>query len=231
MSLLKLMVLEQTPVKQSTKACLQRFKRYTNSLRVCYGILMYDGDSVSLPVVPFPFLVELAVRMHWNTAHIGRHKLIYRIRQLCWHPSIDEVARDVTSSCPLCQLTKIGHQTVKPPTLKINTTKPFELIGMDCIQLPTTHDGYVGCLVVVDYYSKWLSVCPLKNKKAVTVAHALETVILQSLPRIPDRVHSDNGVEFRADPVNDILVKYGITHAYSTPYSILSYILWSRGTE
>lgn len=151
-------------------------------------------------------------------AHIGRHKLIYIVMQQGWHPSIDEVARSVTSSCPHCQLTKIGHQIVKPPMLKIKAESPFKLVGVDLIQLPVTRRGHCACLVAVDYHSKWLLVAPLKNKKSETVTKGLELIILPALPKCPTRILSDNGPEFRAAVFNTMLRSYGILHTYSTPY-------------
>lgn len=216
---LKNHILERDHTEVWRNNCLQRFKRYSNVLKVCLDILYYEGDCKLLPVVPFTFLVEIILTVHWHMAHIGRHKLVHAIQQVCWHPSIEAVARDVTSSCPHCQIKKIGHQTKKPPTLKIETSVPFELVGMDLIQLPKTQRGHLACLVVVDYFSKWLTVVPLKNKQAKTVAGALESRVLPTLPRCPDTIITDNGPEFRSELFNKVLQLYGVDHTYTTPYS------------
>ena len=214
---LKGLLVEKVSSKRWTHNCLKRFKAHESSLRVAYNMLVYDTGSRSVPVVPFLFLVELALKIHSKMAHIGRHKLIYTLRQVCFHPSINEVGRDITSSCAACQLSKIGHQTVKPPVTKVETTTPFELVGIDVMQLPVTSQKHVACVVVVDYYSKWLSVAALKNKKAETVSHTFEHQILPRLPRCPLRIVSDNGPEFRSTTFRDMLCRYGITHTFTTP--------------
>ena len=86
------------------------------------------------------------------------------------------------------------------------------------IQLPTTRSGYIGCLVVIDHFSKWLTVVPIKNKRAQTVVSVLEHRILPGLPGKPQRLLTDNGSEFASEVFNNVLNLYGIKHSYSSPY-------------
>lgn len=213
------LILANVPSTQWTNNCVQRFKRYQSRLRVCLGILMYDRDGESVPVVPFLVMVEFVLRTHWSMAHIGRCKVIHLVSQHCWHPSLDEVARGVTSCCPKCQLSKIAHQTAKPPVLKIEVTIPFDTVNVDLISLPKTQRGHVACMVVVDYCSKWLVVVPLRDKRSETVAVAFEGSVLATLPRRIRRVIMDNGKEFVGEPFSGMLSRYGVVQTFSTPYS------------
>ena len=113
---------------------------------------------------------------------------------------------------------KVSGQIVKPPTLKIETTYPFEMVAVDLIQLPRTRLGNVGCVVVVDHFSKWLCVSPIRNKTAATVCNVVHHRVLPSLPRIPDRLLSDNGPEFKSHIFASILKSFGIKHIFTTPY-------------
>ena len=197
---------------------LQVFKRYASKLSISSGILWFNSLDGPRMVIPFLFLVELALQIHWQMSHVGRNKLIHLLRTCVWHPSIHEVAGDITLSCPHCQLYKTSVSGPSPPMIKIESAYPFDLIAADLILLPKTSRGHIGCLVVVDHFSKWLSIVPIRNKTASTVASVFAERVLPTLPVKPNRILTDNGVEFRSDLFNSILSTVGIKHIYSTPY-------------
>ena len=78
--------------------------------------------------------------------------------------------------------------------------------------------GYVGCPLVVDHFSKWAAVHPIRDKQGSTVARVFEHQVLPSLPAKPSRLLTDNRLEFVSETFNEVLVRYGISHIYSTPY-------------
>ena len=73
-------------------------------------------------------------------------------------------------------------------------------------------------MVVIDHFSKWLAVAPIRNKKAETVANVLKHLILPALPRISLKLLSDNGGEFKGKEFEEVLNEFKIDHLYSTPY-------------
>lgn len=89
---------------------------------------------------------------------------------------------------------------------------------MDLLALPRTSRCYVACLVAINHFSKWAVVKPLKDKMAKSVSESFEQRVLLSFTRMPSRILSDNGKEFRSSFFNEILEKYGIGYIYSNPY-------------
>ncbi|KAL7630233.1 UNVERIFIED_CONTAM: hypothetical protein RMT77_019624 [Armadillidium vulgare] len=168
-------------------------------------------------IVPFKVLVHLAVIFHQELAHIGKHKLHYAVGSLVWHPAIYRVTNDVCVTCDICQKFKISHQTKTPPTLKIETTFPFQLVAMDCVNFPRTSRGNIGCLVAVDHFSKWIFMEPLKDKKSSTIAKIFEEFFLPSMIWLPETILTDNGSEFQLR-FPEVLLRYGIKHTTSSPY-------------
>ena len=197
---------------------LQKFKRYATNLRLFDGVLCYQQEGQLVPVVTAHFLVGLALNSHRQLAHAGRMKLHEAIRDVAWHPSLDSIVRDVCFSCHQCQVTKLTPVGKAPPVLKICLDRPMELVAADLIEFPRTSRGHTAALVVVDHYSKWLAVAPLKDKRGPTVAEAFEHRILPSLVRCPERLLSDNGPEFCSTPFSRVLDRYGIEHTFATPY-------------
>lgn len=72
-------------------------------------------------------------------------------------------------------------------------------------------------LIVIDSYSKYLWIKPLKNKTAKIVASNFED-ILTSSKRIPTNLQTDDGLEYKNSIFSALMKRYGINH-YST-YSV-----------
>ena len=199
--------------------CLTKFKRYYSNMCIHDDVLCYRNSDGKLNIiVPFGLLVEIALQLHFKMGHLGRNKLIEAISNHVWHPSINEIASDLCNSCPTCQLYKVSSQKDSPPMLKINTSQPFDLITADLIHLPRTSSGSIGCLVVLDHFSKWLVCVPITNKRAETIANLFVSRVLPVLPLKPNRILTDNGKEFSSDSFAHVCDQYGITHVFSTPY-------------
>ena len=198
---------------------LKQFKRVWSYLVVDHGLLFkksIDGDLTM--VIIFSVLVDLVTKLHLQHSHIGIFKMTNMLRPLIWHHSLTKVIRDVCRTCSICQKCKISGQVVIPPTLKITTSSPFELVAMDLINLPTTSTRYVGCLMMVDHFTKWVIAIPIRNKQSRTICNALERNILPNVPRVPVRILTDNGPEFISQEFSTVVERYNMVHVKTTPY-------------
>ena len=215
---LRTMIAKQIVPKHWKIPALKQFKRHYKTLQI-RDELVVKGDSVNPAiVVTYPFLVEIVYKVHNQLAHIGRHKVINVIDKYFWHPAIDSVAREICASCRHCQLFKPDNQSKIPPTLKIQSHKPFDLVAIDLLQFIKSKKGNIALLVLIDHFSKFLAVVPIKNKKSQTIADSLKHEILPLLPSLPMRLLSDNGTEFRGSEFERVLSEFQIEHIYSTPY-------------
>ena len=58
--------------------------------------------------------------------------------------------------------------------LALKVSEPFELVGMDLVgKLKCSNTGHQYMCVMVDYFTKWIEVCPLKTKKAEEVTECI----------------------------------------------------------
>ena len=94
--------------------------------------------------------------------------------------------------------------------------KPWTQIGIDLCSLPKSPEGYIGIVVAVDYFTKWVEAEPIRDKSANTVANFLYTLICRH--GCVDIQISDQGREF-VNSVSERLhlltgVKQWITSAY-----------------
>lgn len=210
-------VLQNETPKKKWPRVLSDFKRHASGLVIDNEVVCYKSKSVAA-VVPFNILVEVALVFHHKLSHIGRDKILDLLLKHVWHPGIHKVVSDVCVSCKQCQLLKASPLRILPPTLKVTTSYPFELVAVDLVEFGRTASGYIGCLMVVDHNSKWLSAVPIRNKTALVVANAMERQVLPYLPSVPGRILTDNGPEFRSSTFSDLLEKYNISHVLTTPY-------------
>ena len=118
----------RVPVK-SWPCALAAFKRLGSHYFLVDGLLVVKRDITPVPVVPWSLCIELVVSLHRELAHIGRDKMLHLLRQHVFHPNLYMVARDVCATCPECQLMKVARIVHMPPTLKIVTEYPFELVA------------------------------------------------------------------------------------------------------
>ena len=215
LSLLKRHIKANVPIKQwPAKICI--YKRCAGKIKLVNGILVNTSSGKYL--MPFKVLCHNSLKLHNEFAHVGRDKLIALLNSIMFHPSIHKVASDVCRCCHKCQLMKVCTPVTVPPTLKIQTSRPYELVAADLLSLPHTISGYVGCLVVVDHYTKWGTAIPIKDKRSSTIIHALKYYVFPSFLNLPRRLLSDNGKEFTSDEFEDFLEGLGITHQLTTPY-------------
>lgn len=167
-------------------------------------------------------MVDIIFKIHNQVAHVGIRKILKIVEEQFWHPAVNSIVRDVCVSCPHCQRYKSSSQLITPPVLKIQPAHPFDLVALDLLQFPRSSRGNIVLLVAIDHSSKFLIAVPLRNKTAHTVSEAFKSIVLPSMIRIPNRILTDNGPEFRAAEFNEIVDSFNILHIYSTRYMAAS---------
>ena len=110
---------------------LRRFKPHHRQLRVKDCVVVREGGKSTQYVVPFTEIVKIVIRLHVEYLHAGRDKLLQLASAGVWHPFMYKIAADVAITCPICQVDKSSGTMYVPPTLKISTSRPFELVAVD----------------------------------------------------------------------------------------------------
>ncbi|RXG73158.1 Pro-Pol polyprotein [Armadillidium vulgare] len=198
---------------------LKNFSYARNSISIYNDYLIHRNRKDHYHyVVSFNFALQVAIINHYEFAHIGQNKLYALLDWIIWHPKLRMICKDISIACHHCQLGKVSNIYNAPPTLKINTRFPFELVAVDLLQLPKSSKGNSYVFILIDHYSKWIATVPLKSKHTSIVTAALRT-ILPYLPLIPSRLLSDNAREFRGPEFEELLILHNIKHIYTTPYN------------
>ena len=87
--------------------------------------------------------------------------------------------------------------------------QPWDIVAMDLLQPPPSHQGSKYLLVCVDNFSRYVVLVPVMEKTADAIAHALivNLVCPYSTPRV---LLSDNGKEFRNTFLEEICKLFSI---------------------
>ena len=83
---------------------------------------------------------------------------------------------DVTKfarACPECAITTGVGRRVKPPLHPKPVRKPFQILGIDVMDLPLTDSGNRHVVVIQDLFTKWPFVFPVPDQKTPRIARLL----------------------------------------------------------
>ncbi|RXG54092.1 hypothetical protein Avbf_16316 [Armadillidium vulgare] len=124
---------------------LKNFNYARNSISIYNDYLIHRNRKDHYHyLVSFNFAVQVAIINHHEFAHIGQNKLYALLEWIIWHPKLRMICKDISMTCHHCQLGKVSNIYHAPPTIKINTRFPFELVAVDLLQLLKSSKGNIN---------------------------------------------------------------------------------------
>ncbi len=119
----------------------------------------------------------------------------------------------------VCGLPK-GKALKQPPTglmQHTKTTVPWQMLGLDLLgPLPRNSKGHEYLLVSVDYFSKWVTLVPLKSAKTRPIGEHMYDLCCRF--GFPEAVLSDNGPQFISKVWESLWERNGTKTKHTTPY-------------
>lgn len=129
---------------------------------------------------------------------MGIGKFYEVIRDNFYWLHLYEDCKRVVASCVACQrLKQKPKHTPLRPTQK--GSAPFQSWAVDYLpRLPESAEGFKHLLVIIDTFSKWVELVPMRSKSSLEVASVFKEYIF---PRfgLPLEVRCDRGREFAGD--------------------------------
>ena len=115
-----------------------------------------------------------------------------------------------------CQLSKAPPS--KPAPLQpVIATRPWEMVAVDVLKVPTSAKGNQYLLVVQDYFSKWPFAQPMADQKEERIVQILRDNVF-TVTGPPQKLHSDQGRNFESHILSDLCKAFGVKKSRTTPY-------------
>ncbi|KAL7866093.1 hypothetical protein SRHO_G00113400 [Serrasalmus rhombeus] len=186
-----------------------------------YRALPYGEGGVKYQlVVPKSLSVPFLKYFHDSPlgAHLGRMKTLLRILEVAWWPDVRKNVWQHVKECPVCQ--KYKPSNTKPSGYLQGTEikEPGYMLGMDLMgPFPKSKRGNVYLFVIVDYFTKWIELYPLRDSKGHRLCKILREEIFTRWG-VPKYVLSDRGPQFLSQLMADLCKTWGVIQKLTTSY-------------
>ena len=191
--------------------------------KVRKAIKNQDHRTISnkhLLVIPTSMQHKLIVWAHDHpmAGHAGRTKTIHRLSSRVYWPKMRKDVYKYVQECNLCQQFKYNTQPLSMPMQLHMVNEPWNTVGIDLMgPLPITQRQKQFLLVVVDYFTRWVEIFPLRTTTADVIANVIINEVFCRYG-MPSFILSDNGPQFVADLFREVCHSLGIRQKLTASY-------------
>jgi hypothetical protein len=153
-------------------------------------------------------------------AHGGIGRTLHVLKRNLYWPGMVKQVRKYILGCEVCKGTKAPNTTLRPPMGEQSVTeRPFQKLYIDFLgPYPRSKSGNIGIFIVLDHFSKFPFLNPVKSMSTLPIITFLEHQIFHIFG-ILEKIVSDNGVQFKSQMFNSLVSKYGIKHVLTAFHS------------
>jgi len=158
------------------------------------------------------------IQQEHKLGHFGRDAIydkLYKDLNVWWPGMRSSILRQLRK-CDACARFNLSRNGFKPAEYII-AKGVWSHIQIDCTELPPSDEGYTTLLAIVDVFTGFVVLYPMKKHDAGSVAERLWELF--SLFGLPDIIQSDNGVEFRNQLIARLNQLLQIDHRFTAPYN------------
>ena len=148
--------------------------------------------------------------------HLRDAKIHSTLSKHYWWPGMRKDIGTWCRSCLTCATRSVGR-AVRLPLVPIPVSGPFDQIGVDVVQFPTSAKGNRYAIVFINYLTKWVEVFPSSNQSALMIARLLVENII-SRHGVPKELLSDHGAAFLSKLLHEVYKLMGFHKVSTTAY-------------
>jgi len=127
---------------------------------------------------------------------VGPKKCILAIRDFCYFKGLQKNIRLVIQQCDLCQRTKVSTTRTEGELKPVLANVPLERLLVEVYgPLPLGWNQVKYIFVVLDNFSRFVRLYPIKKATAVTVTNRMVADNIGAYG-VPNSIVSDHGVQF-----------------------------------
>lgn len=169
--------------------------------------------------VPQDQRISVVTEIHRQLCHLGWQKCLGVVRKKFFWPRITKEVEKVVRSCDTCKATKSTVRNTRVPLgMPRSADAPFKMLALDHWGGTTkSRKGNTHLLLVLDIFSKYVFLHPVKDTSAELVVNFLESEVFLKFG-VPRILLSDNHRPLIGRKMAELLNKYGVTHGTIPAY-------------
>ena len=130
------------------------------------------------------------------SGHFSGQRLYNTLATRWWWEGTFSDAKKFVKSCPECAIVMGSGRVNKPPLHPIPVSRPFQILGIDVMDLPVTDQGNKHVVVIQDMFSKWPMVFAVPDQKTTHISRLIAEEVI-SLFGVPESLPRDEAVPVR----------------------------------
>jgi hypothetical protein len=150
--------------------------------------------------------------------HFGREATCSGLikKGIWWSGMRNDIAREISKCDPCTRFTVVRNGF--NPSSYITADGPWCHIQLDTsVHLPAAPGGFTALLVIIDVFTGFIILRPIKTTSAEIIAYEFWLVCCTfGLPKI---IQSDNGPEFVNNVIRSLVKLTGVDHRFISPYN------------
>ena len=163
--------------------------------------------------------------------HHGRERTVAKVMEVLQQKKYKKLAdqfsdndhlrtyvKEFIDKCPVCQKLSTLKVPIQAHTFTTATYEPHQRLNMDTIgPFPDDEDGYCYILVIIDTFTRWIELFPIKSTTAAETAQ----ILLQHFGRFgqAQEIQHDNGSQFVNSIIAELSLLLGIDQKRTLAYS------------
>lgn len=153
-------------------------------------------------------------------SHGGVKKTLARVRTRYTWPAMSKDIRNYVRKCEVCQTTKSSNVVLRNEMGQPkNPESPWKMIALDLVgPLPRSSHGNVYILIVMDIFSKFVILHPLRTATSAPIIKFLEQNIFFMFG-CPTVMIQDNGTQLTSKSYKKFAADYGVNIWYNASYT------------
>ena len=186
-----------------------------NLLYKCY--IVQDRRISNQLVLNNSCLEKLFNYYHCQQAHLGEDRTLAIFKDRFYWPGMMSKVKHMVKTCKVCLARKTLPSMNKMEMFHRPVAKhPMDIMSMDHLSIDG-QGAYMKILTIVDEFSKFIFVIPVRSERANKTAEVIIKSIFLKYG-IPNIIHSDNARSFSNNIIKELCKRTGVIHSMGTPY-------------
>ena len=203
-------------------ACARKLAAQYSMFTIVDGVVYFidhKSDMQRRAVVPQHLQRQIIQESHEGPlgGHFSGTRVFKMLVRHWWWEGMYADVCQYCKSCPVCATATGGSRPGRPPLSPIPVSRPFQIVGVDILELPVTTQGNKYAIVFQDLFTKWPFVFAAPDQKSQRLVQLLVGEIIPMFG-VPEALLSDRGTNLLSHLMMDVCKLLGIRKLNTTAY-------------